>query len=159
MPVDVVGESPENPGTGVVHYANSIRDIVDWMGNLDPALAVLIPHPNFGPDLMMRCNLSNSITVLLMGQLKSYMHGGKRHLDAETLTEALTSLHKDHWFKKEVGIFYDWFLRAHSNIVTVSRRASESHQHSRMTSYSSFCWWVSTASQPGVNVQGCDWGN
>ena len=151
VPVDVVGESPENPGLGVVHYADSIRDIVDWMGNLDPAPAVLIPHPKFGPDLMMRCNLSNSITVLLMGQL--YMHGGKRHLDAGTLTEALTSLHEDHWFKKEVGNFYDWFLRAHSNIVTVSRRASESHRCSGTTSYSSFCWWVSTASQ------GCDRGN
>ena len=127
VPVDVVGESPENSGLGVVHYADSIRDIVDWMENLDPAPAVLIPHPNFGPDLMIRRKLSNSITVSLMGQLKSYTQGAKSHLDAETLTEALTSLHEDHWFKKEVGNIYDWFQRAHSNIVTVSRRASEPH--------------------------------
>ncbi len=108
VPVDIVGETPENLGLGVVHYAESIQDIVDWIENLDSAPAVLIPHRNFGPDFMIRCKLSNSIVVLLMAQLKLYTQGTKTHLDAGTTTKALTSLHEDHWFKQKVGkLVYD----------------------------------------------------
>jgi hypothetical protein len=37
-----------------------------------------------------------------MGQLKSFLTGNKESLGATTLTEALVSLHHDHWFKKAV---------------------------------------------------------
>ena len=67
----IVGETIENPGLGVVHYAESIQDIVDWIENLDSAPAVLVPHRNFGPDFVIRCKV-NSIVVILLAQLKSY---------------------------------------------------------------------------------------
>ena len=40
--MDNVEETIENPGLGVVHYAESIQDIVDWIGNFDSAPAVLV---------------------------------------------------------------------------------------------------------------------
>ena len=98
VPVDIVGEIIENPGLGVVHYAKSIQDIVDWIENLDSAPAVLVPHRNFGPEFMIRCKL-DSIIVILLAQL-----GTKTHLSAKIMVDALTSLHEDHWFKKEVGL-------------------------------------------------------
>jgi hypothetical protein len=100
VPVDVHGEATENPGLGVVQYAESIQSILDWIENPDTAPAILVPSHLFGPDFMMRCKLANSdITIIIMAQLKSYLEGNKESLDAETLAEALTSLHEDHYFK------------------------------------------------------------
>jgi len=105
VPVDVVGEPQRTCVLGLVQYAESIQDIVDWIENLGSAPAVLILHRDFGPDFMIQCKLSNSIVVLLMAQPKSYTQGTKTHLIAETMTEARTSLHEDHWFKQKVGEF------------------------------------------------------
>jgi hypothetical protein len=101
--VDVLGRAPENPGLSVVHHAPSIQDIIDWLDKLDTASVLLIPNNNFGPDVMARCRLSPSNTiVLLMGQFKSFTVGNKNSLDARTTKKALESLHRDHWFIKRV---------------------------------------------------------
>ena len=100
--VDVIGEAPQNPGLGVVHYAGTIEDIICWIETLDPAPAILIPSDLFGADILLRAKLL-SRNVILMGQFKSYTNGNKCTLDATTLSNALNSLHPDHWFKKSVG--------------------------------------------------------
>jgi hypothetical protein len=106
--VDVLGGAPEKPGLRVVHHASCIEDILDWIDKLDTAPVLLIPSHLFGPDVMVRCHSSSSNTtvpprnVLLMGQFKSYTDGNKASLDAETVVEALTSLHPDHWFRQAV---------------------------------------------------------
>ena len=103
VPVDALGEITQNPGLAVVHYAERIQDILDWLESSDTAPAVLIPGNRFGPDLMMRCKLSTSdITIVVMGQLKSSITGTKTSLKPGTTADALTSLHENHWFKKEV---------------------------------------------------------
>ena len=58
----------------MVHYAESIQVIVDWIENLDSAPVVLVPHRNFGPDFVILCKV-NSIVVILLAQLKSYTLG------------------------------------------------------------------------------------
>jgi hypothetical protein len=101
--VDVLGRAPKNPGFGVVDYASSIEDTIDWLEKPDKASALLISGCLFGPDVMARCRLSSSnTTVLLIGQFKSHTAGNKETLDAETVVKALTSLQSDHWFKNEV---------------------------------------------------------
>jgi hypothetical protein len=102
VPVDVLGEAPKNPGLGVVHYADSIADIVRWIENPDTAPAVLISSNLFGPDLMLRCKLSQSDFLVIIGQWKSCVKGTKTSLDAKTTARALSSLHEDNWFKGEV---------------------------------------------------------
>src|SRR6266567_6015016 len=58
--VDGLGEAPENPGLSVVQYASSIEDAIDWLDQLDNALAVLISSRLFGLDVMVRCHSSSS---------------------------------------------------------------------------------------------------
>jgi hypothetical protein len=82
--VNVLGEAPQNPGLGLVHYAAGIEDVLRWIETpattpLSPA--VLVSNVLFGPDVMIR-----SGDVLLMGQLKSYTKGNKASLDAETIS-------------------------------------------------------------------------
>jgi len=60
VPVNALGETTQNPGLAVAHYAEGIQDILDWLKNSHAAPAVLIPGNHFGPDLMMRCKLSTS---------------------------------------------------------------------------------------------------
>ncbi|KAM6498794.1 hypothetical protein JOM56_006742 [Amanita muscaria] len=93
--VDVLGNAPENPGLGVVHYAAGIKDVLKWIENPTTMPAVLVPSHLFGPDVIVRCK-----DVLLMGQLKSYTEGNKDSLDAKTVSCAITSLCPDHWFKR-----------------------------------------------------------
>jgi len=103
VPVNTLGETTQNPGLAVAHYAEGIQDILDWLENSDAAPAVLIPGNHFGPDLMMQCKLSTSnMTIVVMGQLKSSITGTKTSLKAGITTYALTSLHENHWFPKEV---------------------------------------------------------
>lgn len=102
VPVDVIGEAPQNPGLSVIHYAGTIEDVIHWIETLETAPAILIASNLFGPDILLRVKLSSMI-VILMGQCKSYTNGNKCTLDATTLGEALDSLHPDHWFKKSVG--------------------------------------------------------
>ena len=110
--VDLLGGAPLNPGLSVVHYASCIKEVTNWIDNPDTASVLLITSHLFGPDVMARCRLSSLTnttvlprTVLLMGQLKSYTAGNKASLGATTVAEALTSLHRDHWFKQEVCYF------------------------------------------------------
>jgi len=108
LAVDVLGEAPQNPGLGVVHYAAGVEDVLGWIETLAAAPAVLITSHLFGPDVMIRCRSSPSKStvasrnVLLMGQFKSYMDGNKESLDPATTSHALTSLNRDHWFKQTV---------------------------------------------------------
>ena len=102
VPADVIGEVPQNPGLGVVHYAGTIEDVICWIETLDPAPAILIASDLFGADILIRVKLSSRI-VILMGQFKSYTNGNKGTIDTTTLINALNSLHPDHWFKKSVG--------------------------------------------------------
>jgi hypothetical protein len=95
--VDVLGEATQNPGLGVVQYASNIEDVLKWIESPTTSPAVLVPNILFGPDVMVWCG-----DVLLMGQLKSYAEGNKNSLDATTITNALTSLHPNHWFKSSV---------------------------------------------------------
>ena len=112
--VDVLGETPENPGLGVVQYADSIEEVIHWLQSSD-APAVLIASDNFGPDLMVLCRLSSGGIVRLMAQQKSYTTGKKMALDAKTMRKALMSLHRDNWFKKKVCIFVLSLLLAQSS--------------------------------------------
>ncbi|KAF8223312.1 hypothetical protein L208DRAFT_1426082 [Tricholoma matsutake] len=104
--VDVLGGAPQNPGLGVVHYAADIEDVICWLETPAIAPAVLITTHLFGPDVIIRCSspLSNltvaSRNILAMGQFKSYTGGNKESLVTGTITEALTSLNRVHWFKQ-----------------------------------------------------------
>lgn len=97
VPVDTLGDTPSNPGLGVVHYAANIKDVIDWLETPDSSPAVLVPSAQFGPDIMVRCR-----DVLLMGQVKFYMVGDKDSLDAKTISNVLASLQPNHWFKSAV---------------------------------------------------------
>jgi hypothetical protein len=109
--IDVLGEKPENPGLGVVHYASSIEEIIDWIEQLDTASEILIPSHLFGPDVMARCHSSSSNrNFLLMGQFTA---GDQSSLDAGTVAEALASLHPNHWFKEVVCHLVSLFSSAH----------------------------------------------
>ncbi|KAF8718973.1 hypothetical protein AX14_011619 [Amanita brunnescens Koide BX004] len=99
VPADVIGEVPQNPGLGVVHYAGTIEDVICWIETLDPAPAILIASDLFGADILIRVKLSSRI-IILMGQSKSYTNGNKGTIDTTTFIGALNSLHPDHWFKK-----------------------------------------------------------
>lgn len=108
VPVDILGDAPQNPGLGVVHYAASIEEIIHWIETPAVAPAVLVTSHLFGPDVMIRCSSSPSnstvpSTILLMGQFKSFMNGNKESLDAETISHGFTSLNRDHWFKQTVS--------------------------------------------------------
>ena len=106
--VDVLGDAPENPGLGVVHYAASVEDVIRWIETPAAAPAVLVATHLFGPDVMIRCSSSPSnstvtSTILLMGQFKSFTDGNKESLDAGTISHGLTSLNRHHWFKQTVS--------------------------------------------------------
>ena len=101
--VDVIGDAPQNPALGVVCYARTIDDIIRWIEGPDPAPVILVPTILFGPDVLARVKLSSSTSLpILMGQLKSFTNGDKESLDAPTLSDALISMHPNHWFKKAV---------------------------------------------------------
>ena len=93
VPVNILENLPRHPSLGVVHYANSIEDIIQWLKE-SPASAVLVPSHLFGPDMIIKCH-----GVLLMGQAKSYLDGNINELDAATVTKALQSLNPVNWFK------------------------------------------------------------
>ena len=101
VPVDFLGDAPQNPSISVAHYSNNIDEILRWLQ--DPpdgsqtTPAVLVPGHLFGPDIMIRFG-----DVLGIGKCKSYQDGNGESLDATTTTKSLTSLHPDHWFKQEV---------------------------------------------------------
>jgi hypothetical protein len=108
VPVDVLGDAPQNPGLGVVHYAASVEEVIHWIETPAVVPAVLVTSHLFGPDVMIRCSSSPSdstvtSTVLLMGQFKSFTDGNKESLDAGTISHGLTSLNRDHWFKQTVS--------------------------------------------------------
>ena len=108
VPVDVLGDAPQNPGLGMVHYAASIEEVIGWIETPADTPAVLVTSHLFGPDVMIRCSSSPSnstvtSTVLLMGQFKSFTDGNKESLDAGTISHGLTSLNRDHWFKQTVS--------------------------------------------------------
>ena len=118
VPVDVLGTSPQNPGLCVVDYASSIKDIIDWIDGIGAASAVLIPSQSFGPNVVVRCrsspiNVPSSRTLILIGQFKSYTVGNKESLDAKTVTNALSSLHSDHWFKQSVCYLVSLLFPSH----------------------------------------------
>ncbi|KAF8326242.1 hypothetical protein F5887DRAFT_1144981 [Amanita rubescens] len=105
IPVNIMGEAPQNPGLCIVHYAETINDVINWIETLDPAPAILISSNLFGPDVLLKVKLwsestANPRIVIVMAQLKSYTRGNKATLDAQTLSKALTSLHPLHWFKQ-----------------------------------------------------------
>lgn len=107
VPVDVLGDRPRNPSLGGVQYAKDMDGIIKWFENRT-STAVLVPTTDFGPDVLVRCGDVNG-DVILMGQAKSYLHGNKNFLDAETMRKALESLHPDHWFKRwTVGSFVSY---------------------------------------------------
>ncbi len=93
VPVNILEDPPRHPSLGVVHYAKSIEDIIQWLKK-SPASSVLVPIHLFGPDMIIKCH-----GVLLMGQAKSYLTGNINELDAKTATEALESLNPVNWFK------------------------------------------------------------
>ncbi len=108
VPVGVLGDAPENPSLSVVHFADHIDGIVQWIESRD-APAILISNNRFGPDVIMRCELSslNSAAppedVFLMGQMKSYTEGNVNSPDATMMAHAINSLHEEHWFKRVVS--------------------------------------------------------
>jgi hypothetical protein len=107
VPVDLLGGPPLNPALSAVHYASCIQEVIDWIDDPDTASVLLVTCDLFGPDVMARCqsSLPTFRSVLLMGQLKFYTTGNNASLGATTVANALTSLHRDHWFKQEVCYF------------------------------------------------------
>lgn len=93
VPVNILEDPPRNPSLGVVQYAESIEDVIQWLKK-SPASSVLMPTHVFGPDMIIKCH-----DVLLMGQAKSYRDGNINELDAPTATDALQSLNPVNWFK------------------------------------------------------------
>ena len=118
VPVDVLGTHSRNPGLGVVDYASSIKEVIDWIDGMGTAFAVLVPGQLFGPDIMVRCrsspiNVPSSRTLILMGQFKSYTVGNRESLDAQTLVKALRSLNSSHWFKQAVCYIVSLLSQSH----------------------------------------------
>ena len=105
VPVDLIGDAPQNPALGVVHCAETIDDIINWIEGSGHAPVILVPTILFGPDVLARVKLSSSASLILMGQHKSYTTGNKESLNAATLSGALGSMHPDHWFKTAVRQF------------------------------------------------------
>lgn len=108
VPVGILGDAPENSSPSVVHFAEHIDDIVQWIESQD-APAILISNNLFGPDVIIRCELSspNSAAppedLFLMGQMKSCTESSTNSLNASTKAHDINSLHEDHWFKRVVS--------------------------------------------------------
>jgi hypothetical protein len=108
VPVDVLGQAPQNTGLGVVCFAESPEDIIRWLKHVDSTPPILIPTHLCGPDVMTRFKIriksyqmtTFTIEVIGMGQLKSYTVGNKTSLGADIMTDALNSLNENHWFEK-----------------------------------------------------------
>jgi hypothetical protein len=107
--VDVLGEVPKIPGLGVVHYAAGVEDVIRWIEAPDTAPAVLVSTNLFGLDIMLRCRSASSNSTVastkcfLMGKLKSFTDiGNEESVNAGTVSCALTSLARDHWFIQTV---------------------------------------------------------
>lgn len=96
VPVTILEDPPRHPSLGVVHYAKSIEDVIQWLKK-SLASSVLVPSHLFGPDMIIKCH-----GVLLMGQAKSYLDGNVNEMDAGMATDALQSLNPVNWFKKQV---------------------------------------------------------
>jgi hypothetical protein len=98
VPVDFLGDTPQNPSIGVAYYSINIDEILRWLQ--DPpdgsqtTPAVLVAGHLFGPDIMIRFG-----DILGIGRCKSYLDDNGGSLDA---TQVLTSLNPDHWFQQEV---------------------------------------------------------
>ncbi len=158
--VDGLGEAPENPGLSVVHYASSIEDAIDWLDKPDNASALLIPSQHFGPDVMARCcSSSSNTTVLLMGQYKSYTDGNKESLEAETVAQALTSLHPDHWFKQAVCYLAHYCSHLIKDLVAAVLSTSETHWRHRETRCPPIRCRLPLASRPEFECRVCPAGN
>ncbi|KAF8523132.1 hypothetical protein BU17DRAFT_86285 [Hysterangium stoloniferum] len=97
VPVDILGNLPMNPALGVVHYAETIEEIIGWIDGSPTASAVLVTSHLFGPDMIIRLQDG----IFLMGQAKSYLDGNKNELSAATIVSALDSLNPAHWFKQQ----------------------------------------------------------
>lgn len=93
VPVNILEDPPRHPSLGVVQYAKSIEDVIQWLKK-SPASSVLVPIHVFGPDMIIKCH-----GVLLMGQAKSYLDGNINELNAGTTADALQSLNPVNWFK------------------------------------------------------------
>jgi hypothetical protein len=101
VPVDVITDSPQNPGLGGIYIAETPEDIIYWLQHPDGTPPILIPTILFGPDMLVRMEIKlSSLEVIAMGQDKSYMVGNGASLDAGTTSKAVDSLNEDHWFKK-----------------------------------------------------------
>lgn len=140
VPVDVLGQSPQNPALGVVHYAGGVQEILDWIEGSPCSPAVLVSSHLFGPDIMIRFR-----DLLVMGQVKSYLTGNKDSLFAATMAEALTSLNSIHWFKTQV-CKNDSLLSS----LTPSKATgatTKTHRRYRKTSFASFCCCLPTFCQ------------
>lgn len=86
----------ENPSLYVTNFAGDIDEVLAWL-EAPTRTVVLVPCASFGPDVLMF-----SGKVLLIGQMKSYLQGNARSLNAATLRKAITSLNPSHWFKMAV---------------------------------------------------------
>ena len=95
-PVSVLDVPPRHPSLGVVHYAETIEDIIRWLKE-SPAPCVLVATHLFGPDLIIQCH-----RLLFMGQDKSFLTCNKNELDAHTTARAINSLNPKKWFVEEV---------------------------------------------------------
>jgi hypothetical protein len=107
VPVDVLGEAPQNAGLGAVYFARSPEDIIKWLKCPDDTPSILIPTHLYGPDIMARFKVfvtshdrsPIAIEVIAMGQLKSCTVGNKESLDAPTIAAAINTLNPSHWFE------------------------------------------------------------
>jgi len=104
IPVNIMEEAPQNPGLCIVRYAETIDDVINWIETLDSAPAILISSDLFGPDVLLKVKLWSESTakpriIIVMARLKSNTRDNKATLDdhAQTLSNALTSLHPEHW--------------------------------------------------------------
>jgi hypothetical protein len=94
QPVDL------DTATGITYYASNGAEVIKWLR--DSNAGWCLPGNLFGPDLLVRLQLSSGERILLVAQHESYLSGNTDSLDAETATSAVTSLTYDHWFKNAV---------------------------------------------------------
>jgi len=79
VPVNVLDCPPRYPSLGVVYFADSIEDIIQWLKE-SPAPCVLVPNNLFRLDMIIKCH-----SLLLMGQAKSFLNGRENELGATTV--------------------------------------------------------------------------
>jgi hypothetical protein len=92
QPVDSDTQQPVIPA-----YGSNGAEVIKWL--MDSIAGWCLLGNLFGPDLLVRLQLSSGERILLVAQHQSYLSGNIDSVDVETVT---MSPNYDHWFKNAV---------------------------------------------------------